>query len=171
MRQWTRRGLVKAGAAAGAGSLTANGLAAEGAEREGSTAAQAKAPPDTVRVDLAKNAVRERLSLDFGWRFALGHACDPMRDFGFGKLAGVGTYAKSGDAVGATGIGFDDSKWEQVQVPHDWAVALPFVIEPVLVGHGGKPVGRDFPESSVGWYRREIEVRPEDKGKRMMLEF
>jgi beta-galactosidase len=124
-----------------------------------------------VRVDLAKNALRERLSLDFGWRFALGHACDPMRDFGFGKLAGVGTYAKSGDAGGATGIGFDDSKWEQVQVPHDWAVALPFVIEPVLVGHGGKPVGRDFPESSIGWYRREIEVRPEDQGKRIVLEF
>ena len=111
------------------------------------------------------------ISLDFGWRFALGHACDPMRDFGFGKLAGVGTYAKSGDAGGATGIRFDDSKWEAVQVPHDWAVALPFVVEPVLVGHGGKPVGRDFPESSIGWYRREIEVRPEDKGKRMVLEF
>ena len=171
MRKWTRRDLVKAGAAVGAVSLTANGLAAEEVETGRGEAAQAKAPQDEVRVDLAKNELRERLSLDFGWRFALGHVCDPMRDFGFGKLAGVGTYAKSGDAGGPTGIGFDDSKWEAVQVPHDWAVALPFVIEPVLVGHGGKPVGRDFPESSIGWYRREIEVKPEDEGKRMVLEF
>ncbi len=171
MRRWTRRELVKAGAAAGAVSLTVKGLVAEGGEPKRDEAAQAKTPQDSVRVDLAKNELRERHSLDFGWRFALGHACDPMRDFGFGKLAGVGTYAKTGDAGGPTGIGFDDSKWEAVQVPHDWAVALPFVIEPILVGHGGKPVGRDFPESSIGWYRKEIEVKPEDEGKRMVLEF
>jgi beta-galactosidase len=171
MRKWTRRDLVKAGAAVGAASMTATGLVAEGvASQQGSTA-QAKAHQDDVRVDATKNTLRERQSLDFGWRFALGNACDPMRDFGFGKLAGTGTYAKSGDAGGATGVHFDDSKWEAVQVPHDWAVALPFVIEPILVGHGGKPVGRDFPESSIGWYRREIEVKPEDEGKRMVLEF
>ena len=108
MRQWTRRELVKAGAVAGAASLTANGLGAEGAEPERGAAAQAKTPQDTVQVNVSKNELRERMSLDFGWRFALGHACDPMRDFGFGKLAGTGTYAKSGDAGGATGIHFDD---------------------------------------------------------------
>ncbi len=171
MRQWTRRELVKAGAVASAASLTAKRLVAEGIEPGLGEVAQAKTPQDSLRVDVAKNELRERLSLDLGWRFALGHACDPMRDFGFGKLAGVGTYAKTGDAGGPTGVSFDDSKWEAVQVPHDWAVALPFVVEPVLVGHGGKPLGRDFPESSIGWYRREIEVKPEDKGKRMVLEF
>jgi beta-galactosidase len=111
MRQWTRRELVKVGAVAGAVSLTANGLAAEGIEPERGAAKQAKTPLDIVQVNVAKDELRERQSLDFGWRFALGHACDPMWDFGFGKLAGVGTYAKSGDAGGATGIGFDDSKW------------------------------------------------------------
>jgi len=171
MKNWTRRDLVKAGAAVGAVSLTANGLASEKVKSARAEAPQAKAHQDEVRVDVAKNQLRERQSLDFGWKFALGHVCDPMRDFGFGKLAGVGTYAKSGDAGGPTGIGFDDSKWETVQVPHDWAVALPFVVEPILVGHGGKPVGRDFPESSIGWYRREIEVKPGDEGKRIVLEF
>jgi beta-galactosidase len=169
MAQWTRRDLVKAAAVAGAGVLSANGLVAEGVEQEGGGKAQTH--PNDVQVNVSKNELRERQSLDFRWRFALGHACDPARDFGFGKLAGVGTYAKSGNAGGATGIHFDDSKWEEVQVPHDWAVALPFVIEPILVGHGGKPVGRDFPESSIGWYRKEIEVKPEDHGKRMVLEF
>jgi beta-galactosidase len=173
MRRWTRRELVKAGAAVGAVSLTANGAAA-GPEPLQSAKQQTKATPNdaqSVRIDTTKNTLRERESLDFGWRFALGHACDPMRDFGFGKLSGTGTYAKSGDAGGPTGDRFDDSKWEAVQVPHDWAVALPFVVEDVLVGHGGKPVGRDFPESSIGWYRREIEVKPGDEGKRMVLEF
>jgi beta-galactosidase len=171
MKNWTRRDLVKAGAAVGAVSLTANGLASEKVESGRGVAPQAKAHQDEVRVDVAKNELRERQSLDFGWKFALGHVCDPMRDFGFGKLAGVGTYAKSGDAGGPTGIGFDDSKWEAVQVPHDWAVALPFVVEPILVGHGGKPMGRDFPESSIGWYRKEIDVKPGDEGKRIVLEF
>ncbi len=155
----------------GAVSLTANGLAAEAVETERGVAPQTKAHQDEVRVDVAKNTLRERVSLDFGWRFALGNACDPMRDFGFGKLSREGTYAKSGDSGGPTGIRFDDSMWQAVQVPHDWAVALPFVVEPILVDHGGKPVGRDFPETSIGWYRREIEITPSDEGKRMVLEF
>jgi len=162
--------MLKVGAAAGAGALATSGLA-ERLELEQGANAKAQTRANEVQVNVSKNELRERLSLDFGWRFALGHACDPMRDFGFGKLAVTGTYAKSGDAGGPTGINFDDSKWEAAQVPHDWAVALPFVVEPILVGHGGRPVGRDFPESSIGWYRREIEVRPEDEGKRMVLEF
>ncbi|HXC94914.1 MAG TPA: beta-galactosidase GalA [Edaphobacter sp.] len=172
MRRWTRRELVKAGAAVGAVSLTTNGVPAEVKPLPGAKQTKALAnDPQNVPINAAKNTLRERESLDFGWRFALGHAYDPMRDFGFGKLSGTGTYAKSGDAGGPTGVRFDDSKWEAVQVPHDWAVALPFVVEDVLVGHGGKPVGRDFPESSIGWYRREIEVKPGDEGKRMVLEF
>jgi beta-galactosidase len=171
MRQWTRRELMKTGAAVGAASLTGTGLVAEEVESGRGGAAQTKTNQDVAPVNVGKNELRERVSLDFGWRFALGHVYDPMRDFGFGKLNGTGAYAKSGDAGGPTGIGFDDSMWEAVQVPHDWAVALPFVVEPILVGHGGKPVGRDFPESSIGWYRREIEVKPEDAGKRMVLEF
>jgi beta-galactosidase len=171
MRKWTRRELAKVGVAVGAVSLTANGLGAEEIALDEGQVSQAKGRQDAPQVNVAKNELRERRSLDFGWRFALGNVVDPMRDFGFGKLAGTGTYAKSGDAGGPTGINFDDSKWEAVQVPHDWAVALPFVIEPILVGHGGKPVGRDFPESSIGWYRREIEITPSDKDKRIVLEF
>src|SRR5580693_9206631 len=110
MAQWTRRDLVKAAAVAGAGVLGANGLVAEELEPERVGAAQTHA--SDVQVNVSKNELRERESLDFGWRFALGHACDPARDFGFGKLNGTGTYAKSGDAGGATGVRFDDSKWE-----------------------------------------------------------
>ena len=38
---------------------------------------------------------REVVSLGTGWRFHLGHASDPAKDFGFGRSHD--TYAKSGD--------------------------------------------------------------------------
>ena len=41
----------------------------------------------------------------------------------------------------------------------------------VLAAHGYKPIGRDFPETSIGWYRRVVPVSPADKGKRLWIEF
>jgi beta-galactosidase len=49
---------------------------------------------------------RQRLSLDEGWRFALGHASDPDQDFGFGAER---TYDKTGQAKGATHPTFQDA--------------------------------------------------------------
>ena len=80
MLRWTRREMLKVGAAAGAGALTTNGLAAERLELEQSANAKTQTRANEVQVNVSKNELRERLSLDFGWRFALGHACDPMRD-------------------------------------------------------------------------------------------
>jgi beta-galactosidase len=77
--------MLKVGAAAGAGALTTSGLAGEGLELEQGSNARAQTRANKVKVNVSKNELRERLSLDCGWRFALGHACDPMRDFGFGK--------------------------------------------------------------------------------------
>src|SRR3954449_2079495 len=98
MQRWTRREMLKGGAAAGAGALATKGVAGETLELEQSAndrAPQTRGNEAHVNVSekqLRGNELRERQSLDFGWRFALGHACDPMRDFGFGKLADVGTY-------------------------------------------------------------------------------
>jgi len=121
---------------------------------------------------------RERLRLDFDWRFHLGHACDPARDFGFG--ADLQTYAKAGaHASGAARLDFDDSAWDALDLPHDWAVALPF--EPgkhapsngddPAAAHGYKPIGRDYPATSIGWYRRVFDIAHADLGKRISLEF
>ena len=50
---------------------------------------------------------RERLRLDRGWRFALGHASDPLRDFGHGT--GYFSYlAKTGFGDGPASPFFDD---------------------------------------------------------------
>lgn len=117
---------------------------------------------------LATVAPRERLLFDFGWKFFQGHASDPSRDLGFG--ANQGDFAKSGE-FDFSGETFDDSKWRPLNLPHDWAVELPFVRDEALQGHGYKPLGRDYPETSVGWYRRTFDVPQSDIGRRLTIEF
>jgi beta-galactosidase len=51
----------------------------------------------------------------------------------------------------------------KLNLPHDWAVELPFVRDEEQQSHGYKPLGRRYPETSVGWYRREFEI-PSDLG-------
>ena len=46
-------------------------------------AAAAAAAMPTHAAEPASGALRERLLLDFGWRFHLGHAADTTQDFGF----------------------------------------------------------------------------------------
>jgi len=149
-----------------------------------SASAAAAAVPGLARDAAAGVATlaspRRSLPLHDGWRFHLGHAGDTERDFGFGRFQR--TYAKAGtltaDAAMAT---FDDAAWTAVQVPHDWAVTLPFAAPKTaptkdtadaLAAHGYKAIGRDYPENSVGWYRRLLpEVTSADRGRRLWLEF
>jgi beta-galactosidase len=113
-------------------------------------------------------APREHLLLDFGWKFQFGHGSDPARDLGLGR--GQGDFAKSGEFKFATDK-FDDSKWRNLNLPHDWAVELPFVRDESLQSHGYKPLGRNYPETSVGWYRRSLDLPASDSGRRIVLEF
>src|SRR5688572_13674450 len=67
---------------------------------------------------------RSHQDLDDGWRFHFGHASDRTKDFNFG-IANI--FAKSGAARGtAIDPRFNDSGWRQLNLPHDWAVELPF---------------------------------------------
>jgi beta-galactosidase len=167
MGKWTRRDLVKAGLAASAGVMTGSELLAE--PRESRIAAATPAFAQVAATEA--NSLRERLLLDYGWRFALGNANDPDKDFGFGKLSREGTYAKAGRVTGPAQPRFDDSAWRKVDLPHDWAVELPFVNDPILVEHGAKPLGREYPETSIGWYRREFVLPESDSGKRICVQF
>jgi beta-galactosidase len=96
---------------------------------------------------LSAVAPRERLLFDFGWKFFQGHGNDPRRDLDFGT--GQGDFAKSGEFKFATEK-FDDSKWRALNLPHDWAVELPFVRDEEQQSHGYKPLGRRYPETRVG---------------------
>jgi beta-galactosidase len=116
-------------------------------------------------------SLRQRTSLDAGWRFAFGNAADPKLDFGFGTGE---TWAKVTSGPGPVRARFDDSSWREIDLPHDWVPALPFTEQPrtaELVSHGFKPVGRAFPGNSIGWYRKRFTVPATEEGRRFSIEF
>ena len=115
--------------------------------------------------------VRETIRLDKGWKFTLGHAGDPKKDFGCGtEYFNYLTKANSIHNEGPYSAKFDDSAWQEVQVPHDWVTALPYAKE-ASHSHGYKTVGYKYPETSIGWYRKTINIPANDLGKRLMLRF
>ncbi len=184
MGKWTRRDMVKAGLAASAGAMAGSDLLAEPRGSQRTDAAPLFAQMNAARLDAdhpdpnQPNTLRERLLLDFGWRFALGDASDPKKDFGYGSMRFMGTFAKAGDVGGPAAPHFNDSAWQKVNLPHDWAVDLPFVDkdstivnDSLLVEHGDKPLGREFPATSIGWYRREFVLPASDAGRQIAVEF
>lgn len=116
----------------------------------------------------AADGPRQRTRIDDGWRFALGHAHDQAQDFNHGTRAFF--FAKAGFGDGPAGADFDDRSWRRLDLPHDWAVELPFDARGSSA-HGSKAIGRAFPENSVGWYRRELSIPAAAQGKRIALEF
>ena len=115
--------------------------------------------------------VRECTLLDEGWKFAFGNAADPKKDFGCGtEYFNYLTKANSIHNEGPYSPKFDDSAWQEVRVPHDWAAALPYDSQ-ASHSHGYKAVGYRYPESSVGWYRKVISIPSEDLGKHISLRF
>src|SRR5579871_6587499 len=158
MKDFTRRGLLKGALAVP--TAAALGIAApEAANQSGDTQGHPGPAP-----------LRERLLLDFGWRFHFGHAHDPGRDFGLG-VGRSGGFQKSGGFLAPSGLAYDDSEWAAVDLPHDWVIGLPFKNDPALASKGSYPLGREYPETSVGWYRRVFDVPASDAGRRISLEF
>jgi beta-galactosidase len=117
----------------------------------------------------AGSAGRERLLIDAGWHFAFGHPADPARDFD--HATGYFSYfTKAGYGDGPAAATFDDRAWRLLDLPHDWAVEAPF--DPKgSTSHGFKAIGRNFPERSIGWYRKTFAVPAADLGRRISVEF
>jgi beta-galactosidase len=173
MKKLTRRDLLKT-------SLIAPTVAAAAQETFG----RAKAPTDASVTPAAPEplaasaspafpgpgAGRERLLMDFGWRFHFGNANDPSKDFGFGSDM-IGNFQKTGDFLAPSNLAYDDSGWRAIDLPHDWAIELPFTNDPALTSKGFYPLGRTYPATSVGWYRRVFELPAADAGKRISIEF
>jgi beta-galactosidase len=59
---------------------------------------------------------------------------------------------------------FDDGAWQAVTLPHDWAIAGPFIRTGDVGGMGR------LPSWGVGWYRRKLEIPAADAGKSIFLE-
>ena len=79
-------------------------------------------------------APRQSVNLDAGWRF--------IRQ----------------DVAGAQAVGFDDSAWQALSLPHTWNA------------EDGQD-GGNHEYRGVGWYRRHLTVDPQDAGKSLFLRF
>lgn len=122
-----------------------------------------------VSAGYAQPEHRERILFDDGWHFAFGHPFDKARDFNTGT--GYFSYlAKAGNGDGAAAANFDDRAWRPVDLPHDWAVEMPFDSK-ASYSHGYKAVGPGFPDTSVGWYRKTFTIPQSDLGRQIFIDF
>lgn len=108
----------------------------------------------------AAESPRQHLSLDRGWKFHLGD-----------DWPGAMRLDKAGASTGPASDGqFADVTWRTVNLPHDWAIELPFD-QTADMNHGFKALGPGFEANSIGWYRRTLDLPAADKGKRIWLTF
>lgn len=86
------------------------------------------------------------------------------------------------DAAEFSNVGFDDSAWQDVTVPHDWAIYGPFSIhndrqniaitqdgQKEAMEHAGRTGGLPF--VGPGWYRLSFDVPEFSKGRSCKLVF
>jgi len=85
------------------------------------------------------NNVRKVLNLEFDWKFKLG------------------------DEVKAWQKGFDDTSWENINIPHDWSVKYPFDIK--------NSSGTGYLSGGIGFYRKKFFLPKELEGKRVYVTF
>jgi beta-galactosidase len=69
-----------------------------------------------------------------------------------------------GEAAGAEQPAFDDSRWTELRLPHDWAIDGPF--DPKLNPHTGA-----LPIFGTGWYRKAFTLPLNAKGRYFSIEF
>lgn len=112
-----------------------------------------------VAPSISAESVREHLLLDRGWQFHLGD-----------DWPGALRLEKAGASTGPAAPNYNDSTWRTLDLPHDWAIELPF--DRAADGsHGFKALGGNFVRNSIGWYRRTFAVPKEDAGRRLWLTF
>lgn len=94
---------------------------------------------ETVYVNTVGNPTVRRQNFDDNWKFNLG------------------------DVRGAESRSFDDSKWSNISVPHDYSITQDYQ-ENLEAESGYLPGG-------TGWYRKYFTVTEEMKNKRLRIEF
>ncbi|MBO4608150.1 MAG: DUF4982 domain-containing protein [Prevotella sp.] len=95
-------------------------------------------------------------SLNFGWKF------------------------HEGDVAGAAAPQYDDQSWRSVDLPHDFQIEQPWVAPGADEKADNSDVGaniksrlssRGFKEMGKGWYRRELPLTDDLRGRRLLLDF
>lgn len=90
-------------------------------------------------VPVATFAEWQRSLFNFGWRFQLGNP------------------------KGAETVGYDDSQWRTLDLPHDFQFELPWIED------GDK--GRGFKPMAEGWYRKTFRAESAWRDKQVLLDF
>ena len=125
----------------------------------------------SVAIVAGAQSQREKINFDEGWQFAFGDASSPAKDFGCGtEYFNYLTKAASIHNEGPYSPKFNAEGWADVDLPHDWVVDLPYS-EDASHSHGYKTVGYEYPQTSVGWYRKTFTIPAEDYGKHIWLQF
>jgi beta-galactosidase len=107
---------------------------------------------------IASRLILYLLTLVGGAAFAAEPAPCRVEDFNLGwKFA-------QGAPPGAEASGFDDSAWEAVRLPHDWAIRGPYDVQ-------GEPRSGKLPWRGEAWYRKTFSLPAADAGKRVYLDF
>ncbi len=125
----------------------------------------------------AQAAPRERLSFDSDWLFTKGEPLylDSLlayTNIQSWVMSNGSQFVKDGQIVSRPSVNldascahpdFDDTAWQHVTLPHDWAIAGPF--DPNGPGDTGK-----LPWEGVGWYRKHFTIPASDQGRRIYLD-
>lgn len=103
--------------------------------------------------------MREKLSMDFGWRFHPGEPEQPeITEFNY-----YYNHTKAESARGPAAPSFYDMDWEVVDLPHDYG--LDREPDPAYTSAFG------FLRRCNAWYRRLFPLDREDEGKRIYIQF
>ncbi len=133
---------------------------------------------------------RERLLMDSGWRFQsgdpqqVGASLDFPEEKDLAKIrkadlavaeklatqqAAAMADTKLGETLDIVKPNFPDTQWRQVDLPHDWAVELPFDSK-ADYQHGFKDID-PVKGTNIGWYRRTFELPKDDAKRALWIEF
>lgn len=138
----------------------------------------AYSPENNIHLRVASSTGRERVSINSNWKFqrfesnpdslSYNETLKPWilpsaNDF---VINGTKFYRPNGTAPDAEYVkaSFDDTSWETVTLPHDWAIKGPFGAPGISGGMG------HLPSNGVGWYRRNLTVAASDIGKSIYLD-
>ncbi|PWT89885.1 MAG: glycoside hydrolase family 2 [Blastocatellia bacterium] len=76
-----------------------------------------------------------------------------------------------GGAQGAESADFDDSKWRELDLPHDWSIEdLPGTNSP-FDPNAISQVNGGFTTGGTGWYRKAFTISNAQDGKRIVVQF
>lgn len=141
----TRKRYVRAGAACLAALLTVQGMtlpvaAGEEVKVRSNSQTQMSSDPEAVYVsNYGKSTDQRTINFDSNWKFNLG------------------------DVENAQTANFDDSKWRQVSLPHDYSIEQDYS-KSMEAESGYLPGG-------TGWYRKSFTIDKAAEGKEIRIDF